>query len=305
MATTFNQSCYRYKRNCTEREPTSEEKANLQYPKDRFELLSVDRVYEWDQPRTNVSGKHAGYRYMHRMKSVWITVKCARCGTVKTVADNPRMGCKQGPCHQKFIDWTGKKVNRLTPIRYIKTRYRKGSKEGWYWECLCECGKVALVKENQLHFGSKKECPSCGRKTAAEKTRLPKDAAKWHRWYRQLKHNAEIRGYALELSFDEARDLSENSVCHYCGCLPQRTSYGICSLGLDRLDNTKGYIRGNVVPCCGRCNTMKMQDSEQEFLQRIATIARHRNVTLNDYPEKEYTQAGGKSEHPEKGEDIV
>lgn len=50
---------------------------------------------------------------------------------------------------------------------------------------------------------------------------------------------------------------------------------------------------------------MKMQDSEQEFLQRIVTIARHRNVTLNDYPEKEYTQAGGKGEHPEKGEDIV
>jgi len=37
----------------------------------------------------------------------------------------------------------------------------------------------------------------------------------------------------------------------------------------------------------------------------VARIARYRNLTLNDYPEREYTEAGGNGEHPEKDEDIV
>jgi hypothetical protein len=40
--------------------------------------------------------------------------------------------------------------------------------------------------------------------------------------------------------------------CTYCGgTLPEAGS------GLDRKDNLKGYISGNVVPCCFRCNYMK------------------------------------------------
>lgn len=40
--------------------------------------------------------------------------------------------------------------------------------------------------------------------------------------------------------------------CHYCdGGLPESGS------GLDRMDNSKGYIIGNVVPCCRGCNVMK------------------------------------------------
>lgn len=50
---------------------------------------------------------------------------------------------------------------------------------------------------------------------------------------------------------------------------------------------------------------MKMADSEEEFIHRIVTIARHMNITFNDYPEREYAQAGGNGEHPDKGEDIV
>lgn len=34
--------------------------------------------------------------------------------------------------------------------------------------------------------------------------------------------------------------------CHYCEVLP--------SGGLDRIDNTKGHIIDNVVPCCVKCN---------------------------------------------------
>jgi hypothetical protein len=40
--------------------------------------------------------------------------------------------------------------------------------------------------------------------------------------------------------------------CHYChgGLSPT-------GCGMDRMDSSRGYFVGNVVPCCGDCNTMK------------------------------------------------
>lgn len=40
--------------------------------------------------------------------------------------------------------------------------------------------------------------------------------------------------------------------CYYCEC-----PIGEVGVGLDRLDNSKGYISGNVVPCCKECNTAR------------------------------------------------
>lgn len=37
--------------------------------------------------------------------------------------------------------------------------------------------------------------------------------------------------------------------CHYCGTLE--------GIGLDRIDNSRGHQRDNVVPACGRCNKMR------------------------------------------------
>lgn len=37
--------------------------------------------------------------------------------------------------------------------------------------------------------------------------------------------------------------------CHYC-----KGEINETGAGLDRIDNTKGYLLDNVVPCCGSCN---------------------------------------------------
>ena len=40
--------------------------------------------------------------------------------------------------------------------------------------------------------------------------------------------------------------------CHYCDGSLSETG-----CGLDRMDNSKGYIIGNIVPCCMSCNKIK------------------------------------------------
>lgn len=57
--------------------------------------------------------------------------------------------------------------------------------------------------------------------------------------------------------------------CAYCGKIPLNESD---RNGLDRVDNTKGYILDNVVPCCFDCNQMKGKKSVEHFLSHVKNI---------------------------------
>ena len=58
--------------------------------------------------------------------------------------------------------------------------------------------------------------------------------------------------------------------CYYCGFINQ--DHGI---GIDRANNSKGYIKSNCVPCCTLCNIMKKDNDLMTFIkicQHIATV---------------------------------
>lgn len=44
--------------------------------------------------------------------------------------------------------------------------------------------------------------------------------------------------------------------------------------GLDRRDNSVGYLSENVVPCCRWCNEAKKAKTETEFLEWIGGLSR-------------------------------
>jgi hypothetical protein len=54
------------------------------------------------------------------------------------------------------------------------------------------------------------------------------------------------------ITFEEYENLL-NRACFYCGSsiLNQK------GVGLDRIDNKKGYLLNNVLPCCGDCNYIR------------------------------------------------
>lgn len=74
-----------------------------------------------------------------------------------------------------------------------------------------------------------------------------------------------VRGREFDLSEDETYKLL-TSKCTYCG----GDGYGI-----DRIDSSKGYVAGNVTPCCSRCNVMKNDMTVSEFESHIRRIAAH------------------------------
>jgi hypothetical protein len=84
------------------------------------------------------------------------------------------------------------------------------------------------------------------------------------RVFAYMKGIAKTRQQSWDLTEDECHELI-SQLCQYCGGpLPD---YGI---GLDRLDNTHGYERNNVIPCCKFCNTARNElftvDEMKQFI---------------------------------------
>lgn len=60
--------------------------------------------------------------------------------------------------------------------------------------------------------------------------------------------------------------------CHYCKRTPYQTHRGHAYMGIDRVDNSRGYYKDNVLPCCKECNSIKGQYLSQEEMEVIAPI---------------------------------
>jgi len=66
--------------------------------------------------------------------------------------------------------------------------------------------------------------------------------------------------------------------------------------GIDRVNNTRGYILGNIQPCCGECNYMKKEFELNEFLEKAKMIYnKHRNGKENTLNDTEHNQKYNKT----------
>ena len=93
--------------------------------------------------------------------------------------------------------------------------------------------------------------------------------------FNSLKSSAKKRNLPLNISFEYFKNL-KTSNCYYCGVsniflqffcevMGRKMPY----MSIDRIDNTKGYIIGNVVPACFLCNQIKGSFFNEEEMKRI------------------------------------
>jgi hypothetical protein len=95
---------------------------------------------------------------------------------------------------------------------------------------------------------------------------------KWNKEYKQTpkgkytkyKKDAKYRNVEFVLTMEEFVAYWQKP-CVYCGDV-------IGTIGLDRVDSSKGYTIDNIVPCCFVCNVMKMDKPENEFKSHIIKI---------------------------------
>lgn len=112
--------------------------------------------------------------------------------------------------------------------------------------------------------------------------KYPKNEANFHGLYRDRKRSAVNKGLTWELSKEDFKILTQQD-CFYCGAEPsQIKKYNLKGdndpyiyNGIDRLDSDEGYVVGNCVPCCGKCNRAKYTMSANEFLDHVKKIHLH------------------------------
>lgn len=63
--------------------------------------------------------------------------------------------------------------------------------------------------------------------------------------------------------------------CYYCGRFSE-TGFN----GIDRYDNTKGYIVTNIKPCCTLCNMMKLDSPVDAFLDKVRAIVDYSDTSM-------------------------
>lgn len=102
-----------------------------------------------------------------------------------------------------------------------------------------------------------------------------------HEVIQTYKRRAKSRHLAWMLSDVEVESLLSGD-CHYCGDAPsngtkskrgERHNGVLTYNGIDRVDSSLGYTKGNCVSCCRMCNLMKLNFPKDVFLAKVGRIA--------------------------------
>ena len=84
-----------------------------------------------------------------------------------------------------------------------------------------------------------------------------------------------IRYYASRITVKKGGNISKAEIrdlllspCEYCNKKE--------AMGIDRVDSSLGYLDVNSVPCCSKCNVMKMGANVDEWYMHMEKILKHK-----------------------------
>lgn len=84
------------------------------------------------------------------------------------------------------------------------------------------------------------------------------------RYFSAMKAGAKQRGYVLDVQEELVYALRKFN-CYYCDAEGPN--------GIDRYDNSLGYVSSNCVPCCAMCNRVKLDRDVDGFLMLVGHIS--------------------------------
>ena len=186
------------------------------------------------------------------------------CGCVK-------MGTKSWIGAYNHIDLTGKQVGMLTVI----------SKKGKSWLCKCKCGKFIVRRSDLLTRTNLHPEYNCGCLAHGYKNTNLIDHAKKY-LINHVRYGAKRRGITYCVPDKDIAALFDMP-CYYCGAPVSNTFKSKLKClngaeyrynGIDRLDNSQGYITDNIVPCCRVCNESKMDRTKDEYIAHCIAVIR-------------------------------
>ncbi len=204
-------------------------------------------------------------------------------------------------CHDIFISIMNNKIHRedISGKRFgkllVTTPFDKKNRT-WRWTCICDCGNKTIAYVSKLKNGCKTSC-GCGKYENIK----PKYGKEHHGWtgyeeiygsyWKQLQASAKERNIKFQLTIEYAWNLflEQNRKCALSGIelkfpKQQREKSKFKNKpSLDRIDSSKGYIKGNVQWVDTRINYMKLDHDQSEFLELCKLITEHRKAVQHEF----------------------
>lgn len=148
-----------------------------------------------------------------------------------------------------------------------------------YWKCKCKCGNDKIVMGKHLRTGS---IASCGCIRSQPSTRYTGKGDISGAYWSGVKYKANVREIEFNLDIEYAWDLFQlqDGKCALSGMPLHLVRYykkhrDKQTASLDRIDNTKGYIEGNVQWVHKWLNVMRNELSIQDFINTCKLVAEH------------------------------
>ncbi len=182
----------------------------------------------------------------------------------------------------KIPDITGKKIGYLTPrdFVFIEKHHKKCTRRTRYWNCDCDCGKSALVREFDLILNKRKSCGCLHEFRSKGHLKFGGygdiNGTVWH----NIRRSALRRDIEFKISIEYAWNLFEfqERKCALSGMelsFMERKDCRDNTASLDRIDSSKGYIEGNLQWIHKDINRMKNKYSNDYFVKICDMISKN------------------------------
>lgn len=131
---------------------------------------------------------------------------------------------------------------------FSKNSRHKDGLENLCRKCISERRSKQYVKHKKYYLDKAKEQHKRNRQRGTERHYTINAR------FTYAKSRATLNEKGWSIPFEEYKILVIKP-CYYCNneLAPEKA----CGVGLDRIDNSKGYEPTNVLPCCGVCNTIR------------------------------------------------
>ncbi len=200
----------------------------------------------------------------------YVYKKCKEYG-IKSIGCSLNGGGAKGK-----IDLTGHVYNKLTVLKEVPIDICKSNSRKWL--CKCSCGKEVEVLGKSLRTGGTQSC-GCYHKDVMWKGYGELSLSYWS----SVKRAAEERNIELTISMEYVWDLflKQNKKCRFSGVeLNFREhinypNYRTQTASLDRIDNSKGYIEGNVQWVHKKVNELRGKFPVEEFKMWCKLISKN------------------------------
>lgn len=146
----------------------------------------------------------------------------------------------------------------------ISNEIKRHTNRSIYYNVTCNCGQEGWRSASCLKSGRTKACKSCCKTVNNFNTYL-------ERYFKQVKERARVKNFEINIDCQYLQELwdKQNGKCVLSGLtIDLRINWQkhLQTASLDRKDNSKGYIKGNIQWVHKDINNMKYTFTEEYFI---------------------------------------